>query len=152
MGVVGGPQLWLPLVSCCVESVLVPGKLMQQRDKLPRQEVSFVPLFLLLSFVSRKEAQKTQGNAFVLLWLEPTFEGKVVLTQQVHSRQIDDLVAAAAENCFRHEQAETFCLFQSNRRRHGEFLTRYKNLDQCRAVMFESSCNHWFYLLRSLRS
>jgi hypothetical protein len=29
--------------------------------------------------------------------------GRVMLTQQVHSRQIDDLVAAAAEYCFRHE-------------------------------------------------
>src|SRR5689334_25363473 len=75
-----------------------------------------------------------------------------MLTQQVHPRQIDDLVAAAAESRLRHEQAETFCLFQCNRRWHGEFLTRYKNLDQCRTVMFDSLRNHWFYLLRSLRS
>src|SRR6185312_13803519 len=76
---------------------------------------------------------------------------EVNLTQQIHSRQIDYLVAAAAENCFRHEQAETFSLFQSDRRWHREFLTRYKDLDQCRAVMFESLRNHWFYLFRRLR-
>src|SRR5882724_4978342 len=75
----------------------------------------------------------------------------MTLTQQIHSRQIDNLVAAAAENCFRHEQAETFCLLQSNRRWHREFLTRYKNLDQCRAVMFESLRNHRFYLFWRLR-
>jgi hypothetical protein len=38
------------------------------------------------------------------------------LTPQIHARQIDDLVASSAENGFRREQAETLCLFQSDRR------------------------------------
>src|SRR5712692_1479354 len=58
--------------------------------------------------------------------------------EEIDSRQIDDLVAAPAEDCFQHEQAEALGLLQRDCRRHREFLARHRDLDQCGTVVFES--------------
>jgi len=69
------------------------------------------------------------------------------LALKIDSCQIDNFVAASAENRFHHEKAETFRLFQSDRGWHRKLLTRHQNLDQRRAVILESLRNHGFYFV-----
>ena len=57
--------------------------------------------------------------------------------KEIDLRQINDFVAPPTENGFEHEEAETGHLLEADRRRHGELLAGYGNLDQSRAVVHE---------------
>src|SRR4030095_16087480 len=70
------------------------------------------------------------------------------LAEEIDLSQIDDFVAAPAENCFEHEQAEALHLLKGNRRRHGELLPTHDDFDQSRSVMLESLRDHGLYLIR----
>ncbi len=70
------------------------------------------------------------------------------LAEEIHFREVDDFVAAPAENCSQHEEAEAFGLIESNGRWHGELLPAHKDFDQSRSVMLESLRNHGHYLIR----
>src|SRR5712664_4488517 len=72
------------------------------------------------------------------------------LAEQIDPGQIDDFVAASAENCFEHEEAESGHLLEGNRRRHRELLPADEDLDQGRSVMLESLSNHRSNLIRCL--
>src|SRR5262245_38563187 len=72
----------------------------------------------------------------------------VRLVKQIDLCQIDDFVAPPTENCFEHEEAEAGHLLEADRRRHGEFLSRYGSLDQSRAVVLERLSDHRPDLLR----
>src|SRR5258705_4124915 len=81
------------------------------------------------------------------LWsLRTRFSGS--LAKQVDLGEVDDFIAASAEDRFHHEQAEALRLFQSDRRGHREFLTRDEDLNHGRAVVFQSLRNHGLYLVR----
>src|SRR5258705_564386 len=75
----------------------------------------------------------------------------IVLAEQIDSREVDDFVTAPVENSLQHEEAEAFRLFVRDSWRHGEFLPRDRDLDQCRAVVFESLRDNRFYLFGSFR-
>src|SRR6266481_4221601 len=82
-----------------------------------------------------------------LLSFEDSLSGS--LAKQVDLGEVDDFIAAPAENRFHHEQAEALRLFQSDRRGHREFLTRDEDLNHGRAVVLQCLRNHGLYLVRS---
>src|ERR1700739_965111 len=69
------------------------------------------------------------------------------LADEIHLREIDNLVPIPVENCPESEKAEAFCLLESDGRRHRQFLPAYKNLDQRRSVVLESLLDHWRHLI-----
>src|SRR5260370_40354211 len=74
--------------------------------------------------------------------------GAACLAEEVDLSQIDDFVAAPAENCFEHEKAEAGHLLKADRRRHGEFLPVYRDFNQRGAVVLEGLRNHRSDLVR----
>src|SRR5258708_20671083 len=72
--------------------------------------------------------------------------------EQIDFRQIDDFIAAPAQNRFNRKQAEALYLLRGNRRWHGQFLPVYKNFDQGWAVMLQGLGNHRSNLSGCFRS
>src|SRR5580698_7719862 len=67
--------------------------------------------------------------------------------KQIDLRQVDKFVAASVENRSQHEQTEALGLLIKDRWRHRQFLPCDLDLNQCRAVMFESLRNRGFNLV-----
>ena len=56
---------------------------------------------------------------------------------EVRLGQLDDLVAAAVEDCLEHEQAESLCRRELDLRWHDELLLRGRHIDERRAGVRE---------------
>src|ERR1700740_1053395 len=69
------------------------------------------------------------------------------LADQIHLREIDNLVPIPVENCPESEKAEAFCLLESYGRRHRQFLPVYQDFEQGRTVALGSLLDHWRHLI-----
>src|SRR5207249_213849 len=70
------------------------------------------------------------------------------LAEEIDLCQIDDLVAAPAENRFEHEEAQAGHLLEGDRRRHGELLAVDEDLDKSGSVVLEGSGDHRSNVIR----
>src|SRR6267143_2466521 len=71
--------------------------------------------------------------------------------EEIHLRQVHDLVPAAAQHCLEHEQAEPFHLLERDGGRHRQLLPVHWHLDQRRTVVLERLRDHRPDLIRRLR-
>ena len=72
------------------------------------------------------------------------------LSEQIGSGQIDELIAAAVQDGFRHEQGEPANLLHLQRRRHHELLCVDAYIQQRGAIVTEDALERWSQVLRTL--